>query len=140
VFLVSYNFPPSGEANISPGTPHPLNLHAAKTSVVYYADGGSKEEKRWCAVAALGADGRYTAFAPEHVGNPSSLIERLRNEFLTAARCVAAPGKQAISEVVEWASGDTFKYGDVGRMTKADTPKLRSVTELMASALAGAAR
>ena len=61
-----------------------------------------------------------------------------RNEFLTAARRVATTNKQAIGEVVEWASGGAFKYGDVGRMTEADTPKLRAATELVASAVGGA--
>jgi hypothetical protein len=70
----------------------------------------------------------------------SSEFNQLRNEFLTAARRVATSKKQAIGEVVEWASGGAFKYGDVGRMTEADTPKLRAATELMASALAGAPR
>jgi hypothetical protein len=67
-------------------------------------------------------------------------FNQLRNEFLTAARRVATTKKQAISGVVEWASGGAFKYGDVGRMTEADTPKLRAATELMASAVASAAR
>ena len=67
-------------------------------------------------------------------------FNQLRNEFLTAARRVATTKKQAIGEVVEWASGGAFKYGDVGRMTEADTPKLRAATELMASALPGTAR
>jgi hypothetical protein len=67
-------------------------------------------------------------------------FNELRNEFLTAARRVATTKKQAIGEVVEWASGGVFKYGDVGRMTVADTPKLRAATELMASALADATR
>jgi hypothetical protein len=31
-----------------------------------------------------------------------------------------------------------FKYGDVGRMTEADTPKLRAATELVAPAVGGA--
>jgi hypothetical protein len=73
-------------------------------------------------------------------GNVSSPFNQLRNEFLTAARRVATTKKQAISDVVEWASGGTFKYGDVGRMTEADVPKLRAATELMVSGLAGAAR
>jgi hypothetical protein len=63
----------------------------------------------------------------------SSGFNQLRNEFLTAARRVATTKKQAIGEVVEWASGGAFKYGDVGRMTEADTPKLRAATELMVS-------
>ena len=29
-----------------------------------------------------------------------------------------------------------FKYGDIGRMTEDDVPKLRAATEVMASALA----
>jgi hypothetical protein len=61
----------------------------------------------------------------------SSGFNQLRNEFLTAARRVATAKKQAIGEVVEWASGGAFKYGDVGRMTEADIPKLRAATDLM---------
>jgi hypothetical protein len=45
-----------------------------KPTVVYHADWGSKDAKRWCARAALGADGRYNAFAPKHVGNLGLLI------------------------------------------------------------------
>jgi hypothetical protein len=67
-------------------------------------------------------------------------FNQLRNEFLTAARRVSTTKKQSIGEVVEWASGGAFKYGDVGRMTEADTPKLRAATELMASAVASTAR
>jgi hypothetical protein len=70
----------------------------------------------------------------------SSGFNQLRNEFLTAARRVATTKKQAIGEVVEWASGGTFKYGDISRMAEADTPKLRAATEQMASTLAGASR
>jgi hypothetical protein len=71
-------------------------------------------------------------------GNGTSGFNQLRNEFLTAARRVATTKKQAIGEVVEWASGGTFKFGDVGRMTEADVPMLRAATELMASGVAGA--
>jgi hypothetical protein len=70
----------------------------------------------------------------------SSGFNQLRNEFLAAARRVATTKKQAIGEVVEWASGGVFKYGDVGRMTEADSPKLGAATHLMASALADAVR
>ena len=63
-------------------------------------------------------------------------FNQLRNDFLTAARRVATNKKQAIGKVVEWASGGAFKYGDVGRMTEADIPKLRVATDLMQSALA----
>jgi hypothetical protein len=52
----------------------------AKPTVVYHADWGSKDAKRWCARASLSADGRYTAFAPEPVGPPGSLIGQLRKE------------------------------------------------------------
>jgi hypothetical protein len=72
-------------------------------------------------------------------GNGSSGFNQLRNEFLIAARLVATAKKQAISEVVRWATDGVFKYGDIGRMTEVDTPKLRAATELMASALADAA-
>ena len=70
-------------------------------------------------------------------GNGNSGFNQLRNGFLTAARRVATTRKQAIGEVVEWASGGTFKYGDVGRMTEADVPKLRAATILMGSTIAG---
>jgi hypothetical protein len=83
-----------------------------------------------------------TASPPAHNnGNGSataSEFNQLRNEFLTVARRVATTKKQAIAEVVEWASGGAFKYGDVGRMTEADAPRLRAATELMAQGLAGA--
>ena len=78
------------------------------------------------------ASGTPSSPAP-HNGNGSSGFNQLRNEFLTAARRVATTKKQAIGEVVEWASGGVFKYGDVGRMTECDVPKLRAATELMAS-------
>jgi hypothetical protein len=41
----------------------------------------------------------------------SSVFNQLRNDFLTAARRVATIKKQAIGEVVQWASGGAFKYG-----------------------------
>jgi hypothetical protein len=84
------------------------------------------------------ASGTPSSPAPNN-GNGSSGFNQLRNEFLTAARRVATTKKQAIGEVVEWASGGVFKYGDIGRMSEGDVPKLRAATELMASALAGAA-
>ena len=67
-------------------------------------------------------------------------FNQLRNEFLTTARRVATRNSQAIGEVVEWASAGAFKYGDIGRMTEADIPKLLAATELMVSSLPGAAR
>ena len=70
----------------------------------------------------------------------ASGFNQVRNEFLAAARRVATTQKRAIGEVVEWASSGAFKYGDIGRMTEADTAKLRAASELMASALTGAAR
>ena len=88
------------------------------------------------------ASGTSSSPAPNN-GNgsaASSGFNQLRNEFLTAARRVATTKKQAIGEVVEWASGGSFEYGDIGRMTEGDTPKLRAATGLVTSALDGAAR
>ncbi len=82
------------------------------------------------------ASGNTSPPAPNN-GNGSSGFNQLRNEFLAAARRVATAKKQAIGEVVEWASGGTFKYGDIGRMAEADIPKLRAANELMAATLAG---
>ena len=80
-----------------------------------------------------------TASPPAHNnGNGSATasgFNQLRNEFLTVARRVATTKKQAIAEVVEWASGGAFKYGDVGRMSEADVPKLRVAMELLSSAV-----
>jgi len=70
----------------------------------------------------------------------NSGFNRLRNEFLTTARRVATRKKQAIGEVVEWASAGAFKYGDIGRMTEADTPKLLAAAELMTASLPGSDR
>ena len=70
----------------------------------------------------------------------ASGFNQLRNEFLTVARRLATTKKQAIAEVVEWASAGAFKYGDVGRMNEAHVPKLRAATELIASALHATAR
>ena len=74
-------------------------------------------------------------------GSPAACgFNQLRNEFLTVARRVATSKKQPLAEVVEWASGGAFKYGDVGRMTEADVPKLRAATEFMSSAVASTGR
>ena len=94
------------------------------------------------AVAKPSACGTPSTPAPNN-GNRSAAspgFNQLRNEFLTAARRVPTTKKQAIGEVVEWARGGSFKYGDVARMTEADVPKLRAATELMASAVASMAR
>jgi rRNA maturation endonuclease Nob1 len=85
-----------------------------------------------------------TASPPAHNnGNWSATasgFNQLRNEFLTVARRVATTKKQAIAEIVEWASGGAFKYGDVGRMTEADASRLRAAVELMSSAAATTVR
>ena len=67
-------------------------------------------------------------------------LNQLRNEFLATARRMATRKNQAIGEVVEWASRGAFKYGDIGRMTEADIPKLLAATELLTASLPGAAR
>jgi hypothetical protein len=87
-------------------------------------------------IAKPPAYGTPPSRAPNN-GNGASGFNQLRNEFLTAARRVATTKKQAIGDVVEWASGGVFKYGDVGRMTEADIPTLRAANELMASTLGG---
>ena len=116
---------PASAPSNSPGeTPPPGN--GTRTS-----GGNGTAKPRAC--------GTPSSPAPNN-GNGSSGFNQLRNEFLTAARRVATTKKQAIGEVVEWASGGAFKYGDVGRMTEADSPKLRAATELMASAVTSADR
>jgi hypothetical protein len=51
-----------------------------KPNVVYHADWGIKDKKRWCAKAVLRTEGRYTALAPEPVGDVGSFITRVRTE------------------------------------------------------------
>jgi hypothetical protein len=87
--------------------------------------------------------GRTASPAAQKNGNGSAAVlgfNQLRNEFLTVARRVATSKKQPIAEVVEWGSGGAFKYGDVGRMTEADVPKLRAATEFMSSAVGSTGR
>lgn len=77
-----------------------------------------------------------SAAAPRN-GNGSSGINgfnQLRNEFLMTARRVATATKRPIGDVVERASEGAFKYGDIGRLTEADVPKLRAAIESLASA------
>jgi hypothetical protein len=60
--------------------------HSRKTikgqhaKVVYHADWGSRESKRWCAKAVLDADGCYKVNAPTPVGAPELVIKKLREE------------------------------------------------------------
>ena len=59
---------------------------------------------------------------------------------MTAARRIATATNRPIGEVVEQASKGAFKYSDIGRLTEADTPKLRAAVELMASCAGEGAR
>jgi hypothetical protein len=49
-------------------------------SIVYHADWGSDAKKRWIAKATLN-NGRYTAFAPEPVGDLADLIPSIRHQI-----------------------------------------------------------
>jgi hypothetical protein len=60
-----------------------------KPTLVYHADWSSSPAKRWCAKATLGADGRYTASAPEPVGELGDLLANLRTKARNAG-CVFA--------------------------------------------------
>jgi hypothetical protein len=122
-----------GEASSATGTTSPITTTKAPEKPSLPENGS----------AAAGGNGsaepianRTASPSTHNNGNGSAAgsgFNQLRNDFLTAARRVATTKKQAIGEVVEWASGGAFKYGDVGRMTEADGPKLRAATELMAS-------
>ena len=61
-------------------------------------------------------------------------LNQLRNEFLMTARRVATTTKRPIGDVIEQATGGAIKYGDIGRLTEADVPKLRAAIEQMATA------
>jgi hypothetical protein len=47
-------------------------------TLVVHADWSAQPRKRWMARAALQEDGRYHAHAPQPVGDPETLLERLR--------------------------------------------------------------
>jgi hypothetical protein len=69
-------------------------------------------------------------------GNGSSAgngLNQLRNEFLMTARRIATATKRPISDVIEQATGGAVKYGDIGRLTEADVPKLRAAMKVMNS-------
>lgn len=58
-------------------------------TLVYHADWSSSAEKRWCAKATLGADGRYTASEPTPVGDLTLLIENLKADAGTSGTVFA---------------------------------------------------
>jgi hypothetical protein len=132
-------------ANGSPATEPTENASAAETASAT-ATSNSPGEPRPPAngTGASGGNGfakphtsgTLSSRTPNH-DDGSSGFNQLRNEFMTAARRVATNKKQAIGEVVQWASGGVFKHGDVGRMIEAGLPKLRAATNLMASRVGG---
>jgi len=126
----------SAQAGRSPANPPPCATPEPSTIQNSDAPKGGNGSGKSPASGAVSGPARNN-------GNGShrdSGLNPLRNEFLATARRVATTKKQAIGDVVEWASGGSFKYGDVGRMTEADIPKLRAANELMVSALADAVR
>ena len=48
-----------------------------KPTIIYHADWGSHDSKRWYAKATLGANECYTALAPQQVGNPEETVWRI---------------------------------------------------------------
>ena len=120
--------PPSAAPTPQPPSPH-------SNSASNGGNGSGKSPASGAASAHAGHNGNN--------GNGShrgSGLNQLRNEFLANARRVATRKKQAIGEVIEWASRGAFKYGDICRMTEADIPKLLAATELVTSSLPGPAR
>jgi hypothetical protein len=145
-----------GGQSVANGKSHPLTESAEPSSVTctgYAADDpkpAGQSSPPANGAASDGGNGSTKPLANKTTSPPApkngdgsaatSGFNQLRNEFLTLARRVATTKKQPIAEVVEWASGGAFKYGDVGRMTEGDVPKLRAATELIASALLATAR
>ena len=146
---------PGYDSRIS-GNPHPPAESAEPNSVAGVRSAANEPKPAVQSsspgngTAAVGGNSSAKAPASKSASPPApkngngsaatSGVNQLRNEFLTAARRVATTKKQPIAEVVEWASGGAFKYGDVGRMTEADVPKLRAATEFMSSAVASPGR
>jgi len=131
----------SAQASSAPVTPSPCSAPAPEprsphsNSASNGGNGSGKSPANGAASSRARKNGNN--------GNGSrrgSGLNQLRNEFLSTARRVATRKNQAIGEVVEWASRGAFKYGDIGRMTEADIPKLLAATELVTASLPGAAR
>lgn len=57
-----------------------MAAQSPKPNVVYHADCGGKDAKRWYAKAIFDNDGGYIAYAPKPVGHPGAFIERLCKE------------------------------------------------------------
>ncbi len=126
----------SAEASRSPANPPPCATPEPTTAQNSDAPKGGNGSGKSPVTGAVSGPARNN-------GNGShreSGLNQLRNEFLVTARRVATRKNQAIGEVVKWASGGAFKYGDIGRMTEADMPKLLAATELVTASLPGTAR
>jgi Recombination directionality factor-like len=82
------------------------------------------------------ATGQPASPAAPKNGNGSSAgngLNQLRNEFLMTARRIATATKRPIGDVIEQVTGGTLKYGDIGRLTDADVPKLQAAIEQLAT-------
>jgi len=119
---------PSAAPTLEPPSPH-------SNSASNGGNGSGKSPANGAASAPAGNNGNNGNGAHRGSG-----LNQLRNEFLATARRMATRKNQAIGEIVEWASRGAFKYGDIGRMTDADIPKLLAATELVTASLPGAAR
>lgn len=145
-------YPPS--ANGPSATDGNGNGQASPATANHFPSNGSKDVPS--ASAAIGAtNGKpekgpdkpaasqpASAPAPKN-GNGSSSdngLNQLRNEFLMTARRVATSTKRPIGDVIERATGGALKYGDIGRLTEADVPKLQAAIEQMATAGGAATR
>jgi Recombination directionality factor-like len=67
-------------------------------------------------------------------------LNQLRNQFLMTARRIATATKRPIGDVIEQATGGVLKYGDIGRITEADLPKLKAAIEQLATSASPAAQ
>ncbi len=120
-----------------PGDGHradkPRNGHTAK------ANGSSSNGT---GAGSTGAPGQAQPRAEaSRAGSPSgnghvSVAEftQLRNEVLSLARRLSGVSKREISAVMSWSSEGAFQYSDIGRLTPADLPKLKSGLERLKNA------
>lgn len=87
------------------------------------------------------ASGQSAPAAKIENGSPGGNgLNQLRNEFLMSARRIATASKRPIGDVIEQATGGALKYGNIGRLTEADVPKLKTAIEQMATAGSAVAR
>ena len=119
--------PGNGNKNVLP-----VSVPAGPTNGRAGTNGGDEAATGQPATAAAAKNGN---------GSPGGNgLNQLRNEFLMTARRIATATKRPIGDVIDQATSGALKYGDIGRLTEVDVPKLRAAIEQLATSASQAAQ